>query len=142
MRKATRAERRPELARALPCALWTLLLLSAGCVWPSPERQLLLDFFHACRLYDVTVLERLSTVPCNPRTDGVVDQFDLVDVEPLTPSERRVSIHAQVRMFDGSLASHAMTITLARREQRWMVTAITPPLASQTSPAASSAPPN
>jgi hypothetical protein len=103
---------------------------------------LLLEFFHACRLYDLTVLERLSTVPCNPKLDGVVQAFDIDAVKRLSPTSRNVSIQAAVRMFDGSSFDRAMTLTLAEQDGRWMVTGIMPPPASQTSPAASSAPPN
>jgi hypothetical protein len=126
--------------RRLKPALYVVFV--AGCAWPSPERQLLLDFFHACRLYDLTVLERLSTVPCNPKTDGVVQAFEIRTVERLSPTSRNVSIQAAVRMFDGSSLGRAMTITLAEQDSRWMVTGIMPPPASQTSPAVSSAPPN
>ena len=111
----------------------------AGCVWPTPERQLLQDYFQACRLYDLTVLERLSTVACNPRTDGVVQGFEIAGVERGTPASRKVSIQAAVRMFDGSSSNRTMTVTLTEQGGRWMVTGITPPPASQTSPAASSA---
>ena len=128
------------LTRSLRPALCVIVI--AGCAWPSPERQLLLDVFQACRLYDLTVLARLSTVPCNPKTDGVVQGFVMTGVERLTPASRQVSIQAAVRMFDGSTSDRAMTITVSERDGRWMVTRITPPPASQTSPAASSAPPN
>jgi hypothetical protein len=143
MRTKVRSSRLPTTRRPRP-ALYTLacLIVAGGCTWPSPERQLLLDYFQACRLYDLTVLERLSTVPCNPKTDGVVQGFEVRSVEQLTPGSRKVSIQAAVRMFDGSSLDRAMTITLAEQRGIWMVTNITPPPASQTSPAASSAPPN
>ena len=118
------------------------LMITAACALPSPERQLLLDYFQACRLYDLTVVERLSTVTCNPRTDGVVSRFELLDVERVSPGERRVTIQAFVRMFDGSSSDEPMTVTLSQKDGRWMVSAITPPRASQTSPAASSGRPN
>ena len=118
------------------------LLLCGSCAWPSPERQLLLDFFHACRVYDVTVLERLSAVPCNPKTDGIVHQFELLGVEEVSPTARRVSIQASGSFFDGAAFDRPMTITVSERDGRWMVTGITPLPASQTSPAASSPPPN
>lgn len=142
MRKTLRRSR--LTTRRHKPALYILagLIFAGGCAWPSPERQLLLDFFQACRLYDLTVLERLSTVACNPKTDGVVQGFDMRGVERLTLASRRVSIQAAVRMFDGAVSDRAMTIMIAEQDGRWMVTGITPPPASQTSPAASSAPPN
>ena len=68
--------RRRSIARARRC-----VSSPAACAWPSPERQLLLDFFQACRVYDTTVLARLATVTFNPRTDGIVQDFDIVSVE-------------------------------------------------------------
>jgi hypothetical protein len=130
------------VTRGLRPTLYGVFILAGGCAWPSPERQLLLDFFHACRLYDLTVLERLSTVPCNPKLDGVVQGFEIGEVERPSATSRKVSIQAAVRTFDGASFDRVMTITLAEQDGRWMVTGITPPPASQTSPAASSAPPN
>jgi hypothetical protein len=105
-----------------------------------PERQLLLDFFQACRVYDTTVLARLTTVPCNPRTDGFVQAFDVVSVDRDT-DVRKVMIRAQVRSFEGQVSEQTVAVAMARRDGRWMVTGLTPLPASQTSPAASSAPP-
>jgi hypothetical protein len=120
------------------------LVLGAACVWPSPERQLLLDFFQACRVYDTTVLARLATVSCNPKTDGVVQDFEIVRIEERHTAgapARNVAIRARVRTFEGQLSQRTMTAGLERLDGRWMVTSLTPPPASQTSPAASFAPP-
>jgi hypothetical protein len=122
-----------------------LTFLGAGCAWPSPERQFLLDFFAACRAYDTTILARMATVPCNPRTDGVVQAFEIVgvDEEPagVTRQARDVRIAAWIRPFGGSPAEQSLTVRLEEIGGRWMVTRITPLPASRTSPAASSAPP-
>jgi hypothetical protein len=139
MREATTVPTPPQPeTRRLLLSLAGAGVMVWGCSWPSPERQFLLDYFHACRVYDLTVVERLAVVPCNPRTDGVVSRFELVGVERVSPVERRVAIQAAIRMFDGSSTVEPMTVTLSQREGRWMVTAITPPRASQTLPAASS----
>ena len=127
---------KPALYGAIPCAL-----LASACVWPSAERQLLLDFFHACRVYDTTVLARLSTVECNPKTDGVVQEFDIVRIDRVADT-RRVTIRARVRSFAGQMSERNVTLSVERRDGRWMVTGLTPPPASQTSPAASSDRPN
>ena len=124
-------------------ALYPLLLLGAACAWPSPERQLLLDFFQACRVYDTTVLARLATASCNPQTDGVVQDFEMVrvrdvDGRPGAPA-REVVIDARVRPLGGSTDPRRLTVRLEQVEGRWMVAGVTPPPASQTSPAASSA---
>ena len=122
------------------------LVLGAACAWPLPERQLLLNFFQACRVYDTTVLARMATASCNPHTDGVVQDFDIISVEnrrtpaPARPT-RDVTILARVRPLGGPVAERTIAVTLEQIDGRWMVTAVTPPRASQTSPATSSARP-
>jgi hypothetical protein len=116
-------------------------LFTAACVWPSAERQLLLDFFQACRVYDTTVLARLSTIACNPKTDGIVQGFDIVQIDRAADA-RKMTIRARVRSFGGQLSEQHINVALERRDGRWMVTGLTPPRASQTSPAASSVRPN
>ena len=132
------------MARVRNIAASAALLFAAACAWPSPERQLLLDFFHACRIYDTTVLARLATAACNPRTDGVVQDFDIVSVEHVGGSEaaRVVTLDARVRPLGGSPAPQRLTVRLQQVDGRWMVAAITPLPASRISPAASSALPN
>ena len=130
------------MTRRLKAALYLAgLVTTTACAWPSPERQLLLDFFQACRVYDTTVLSRLATVPCNPRTDGVVQDFDLVQVDRF-PGAANVTIRARVRSFDGQLSQHTLAVSIEQHAGRWMVTRLTPPPASQTSRAASSDQPN
>jgi hypothetical protein len=121
------------------------LVFGAACAWPSPERQLLLNFFQACRVYDTTVLARMATASCNPQTDGVVQAFDIVSVEnrraPAAAARpnRHVTIRARVRPLGGPAAERTLAVTLEQIDNRWMVTSVTPLPASQTSPAASSA---
>jgi hypothetical protein len=117
-----------------------LISFVPACVWPSPERQLLLDFFQACRVYDRTVLARLATIDCNPRTDGVVQAFDVVNIDR-TSDGRRVTVRARVRAFEGGITESTLVVSIERRDGRWVVSGITPPRASQISPAASSVPP-
>ncbi len=123
-----------------------LILAVAACAWPSPDRQLLLDFFQACRAYDTTVLARLATASCNPRTDGVVQDFDIVRAEEVggqgLARAREVTLNARVRPLGGSPAPETLTVRLEQVNGRWMVAAVTRLPASRTSPAASSAPPN
>jgi hypothetical protein len=129
------------VARRLKPALYAALFLGAGCAWPSPERQLLLDFFQACRVYDTTVLARLGTAPCNPQADGVVQDFEMINVDDAGAGAKVVTIDAQVRPLGGSPAPRRLTVRLEQLDGRWMVAGVTPLPASQTSPAASSAPP-
>jgi hypothetical protein len=128
------ASRRLKPARYI--ALYAAL--TTACVWPSPERQLLLDFFQACRAYDTTVLARFATVSCNPKTDGVVQEFEVVSVDR-APDARNVTIRARLRSLHGQVSEQTISVAMGRLDGRWMVTGLTPPPASQTSPAASSA---
>jgi hypothetical protein len=133
------------MARRRSVAPLIVLLFGGACAWPSPERQLLLDFFHACQVYDTTVLARLATAPCNPRTDGVVQNFEIVgvtDAESWTGAPvKDVILDARVRPLGGSPAPQMLSVRLNEVQGRWMVFAVTPLPASQTSPAASSARP-
>ena len=134
------------MAKSRSVATLTALLLLAACAWPSPDRQLLIDFFRACSLYDTTVLARLGTAPCNPRTDGVVQDFDIVEAQEVSGQgrarAREVTLDARVRALGGAPAPERLTVRLEQVDGRWMVAAVTRLPASQTSPAASSAPPN
>ena len=134
---------RVDVARRLKPALYHALfatLLTTACVWPSAERQLLLDFFQACRVYDTALLARLATVSCNPRTDGIVQDFEILKIDHASGA-RNVTIRAVVRSFDGRVSEETVAVAMAQQDGRWMVTGLTPPPASQTSPAASSDPP-
>jgi hypothetical protein len=132
------------MAKSRSVVALTALLILAACAWPSPDRQLLIDFFRACSVYDTTVLARLATAPCNPRTDGVVQDFDIVTAQEAGGQgrAREVTLNARVRQLGGSPAPERLTVRLEQVDGRWMVAAVTRLPASQTSPAASSARPN
>jgi hypothetical protein len=94
--------------------------LAVACGVLSPEAQLLTDFFEASRLYDTTVMARLSAVPFNPRTDGIVDSFDIERVERAGDGER-VTVAARVRSFDGHVTPRQLVFTLTRQDGRWFI---------------------
>jgi hypothetical protein len=124
--------------RSLAAALALALLAGPACVVPSADRQLLMHFFAACEVYDTVVMARFGTAPCNPRTDGVVESFDIVE-----RSDTEVMIAARVRQLGGESRDQRIRIGLARNDEgRLTVSAITRLPASRTLPAASSAPPN
>lgn len=124
--------------KGLPSLFCVLaLLLVAACVVPSPERQLLRDFFSACRAYDTTAMARFGTAPCNPRTDGVVEDFEIVD-----RGSTDVTIAARVRPLGGAPADQMFRVSLERKDGRLVVSGLTRLPASQISPEASSAPLN
>jgi hypothetical protein len=124
--------------RSLAAALLSALLAGSACVVPSAERQLLMNFFAACEVYDAVAMARFGTAACNPRTDGVVESFDIVD-----SSDAEVTIAASVRPLGGDPQDQVLRLGLARNEDgRLVVSALTRLPASRTSPAASSVPPN
>jgi hypothetical protein len=96
-------------------------LAGIACGVLSPEEQLLTDFFEASRVYDVSVMSRLSAVPLNPRTDGIVDSFEITRVDRAADGTEQVMVSAKVRSFAGQVGSRQLEFTLARRDGRWFI---------------------
>ncbi len=57
------------------------LVLGIGCSGSS-EKKLLADFFRAARLKDDVTLGNFAAASFNPRTDGIVESFDVTSVSP------------------------------------------------------------
>lgn len=74
-------ERRRSTSYALVAGSLALLV---GCSGP-PEGKILQDFFRASRLRDNTTLGNFATVSFDPRTDGVVQDFEIIEIS----AERR-----------------------------------------------------
>lgn len=94
-----------------------------SCGVLSPEEQLLTDFFEASRVYDVSVMSRLSALPLNPKTDGIVDSFEIERVDRADDGSERVIVAAQVRSFGGQVTSRQLLFMLTRRDGRWFIQA-------------------
>ena len=92
-----------------------------ACGVLSPEEQLLTDFFEASRLYDTSVMARLSAVPLNPRTEGIVDSFEIQRVDQTNESSEQVTVAARVRSFAGQVRPRTFVFTLTRQEGRWFI---------------------
>ena len=92
-----------------------------ACGVLSPEAQLLTDFFEASRLYDTAVMARLSARPMNPRTEGIVDAFDIQRVDKDDDGSSRVTVNARVRRFDGEVGSRQLVFSLVRQDGRWFI---------------------
>jgi hypothetical protein len=92
-----------------------------ACGVLSPEAQLLTDFFEASRLYDTAVMARLSARPMNPRTEGIVDAFDIQRVDKDDDGSSRVTVNARVRRFDGQVGSRQLVFSLVRQDGRWFI---------------------
>lgn len=87
----------------------------------SPEEQLLTDFFEASRLNDATVMAKLSAMLLNPRTDGIVDAFDIERIEEAANGAERVTVLARVRTFDGQVTSRRLEFMLGKANDRWFI---------------------
>ena len=92
-----------------------------ACGVLSPEEQLLTEFFEASRVFDVSVMSRLSAIPLNPRTDGIVDSFEIERVDRADDEIERVTVAARVRSFDGRVTSRQFVFTLTQRDGRWFI---------------------
>ena len=126
-------------------ALAAATCAACGPAPPSPEEQVLTNFFRASRLRDTTVLARVAAVVFEPRADGVVQEFEITGSDQEQPLDggkavaKHVTIRAQVRTPGGQLEARTIVVTMERpaapaRSDRWFITGLTPPPASQISP--------
>ena len=79
-------------------------------------------FFEAARLHDTTVMARYATVTFNPVTEGVVQEFDVEDVERLAPRFKVVKLRAQVRGPDGGVAERQLEAAMREQPDGWVIT--------------------
>jgi len=113
--------RRPNRRNRLKRLLLAVACTAVGCGVLSPEEQLLTDFFEAARVYDTSVMGRLSAIPMNPRTDGIVDAFTIRGVDRADDQRERVTVSANVRMFDGRSQTREIVFTVSHRDGRWFI---------------------
>lgn len=97
-----------------------LALLAVSCGVLSQEEQLLTRFFDASRLHDTARVATIATVTFNPRTDGIVQEFEIQDVVD-EGDAKRVTVRAEVRSWGGRVAPRTLTITMRRDGGRWMI---------------------
>ena len=116
-----------------------MVLLVAACRVLSVEDQLLTRFFEAGRLYDRVAMDKVATIEWNPASAGIVRRYEVTAVDRENDSRRAVTVAADVQLPDGSMAGRGYAAVIERRGDRWLITQLR---ALQTSPAASSAPPN
>src|SRR5919106_3599550 len=67
---------------SLILVVFGLALFEIACSSTPPEQQLLINFFRAARVRDNTTLGNIAAVNFNPRTDGTVEDFEIVTVGP------------------------------------------------------------
>jgi hypothetical protein len=123
-----------------------LMTLTAVACAPDAERTLLVQFFAASRLRDLTELRKFSTVVFEPAADGIVTSFDISGMTAVQgadgmPVSKDVSISAPVRLPDGRTVLKTFVITIARGRpgahdpgRGWMITAISERAASPSTP--------
>jgi hypothetical protein len=120
-------------------ALVAVAVLMAACA--GPERPLLERFFGLSRLRDLTALQAIATVAFEPRQDGIVRTFDIIEVTAErvegTAAVKDVMITAPVIVPDGETIQKTLVVTLRRvdvRSGRWMVTGVRDARASAPAP--------
>src|SRR3954464_5377479 len=80
-----------------------LVLLAVACGGTTPEQQLLTNFFRASRVRDNAPLSNIAAAQFNPRTDGTVQDFAIIETAP----EQRRSLQIQQAMSDVEQAKAA-----------------------------------
>ena len=127
-------------------AVVALVVLTLAACSGAAERTLIAQFFAASRLRDLTALHNLATVVFEPKTDGIVTDFELVriDLGPdsgAQPTSKRALITAPVRMPDGKTVVKNFVVTMEHgrpgsdpRWGGWMITAIQADPASPSTP--------
>ena len=100
----------------------------------SLDEQLLQRFFEASRIYDRVALEKVAApgVVYNPVTEGVVDDFIVVDVSEAS-GRRTVRVDAIVRV-EGQTRRQRLEAVLDRGDVGWRSTSVTPLPASRSAP--------
>jgi hypothetical protein len=100
----------------------------AGCGWTTDE-QVLTRFFESSRLYDRTMLDGRGETVFDPRTDGVVQRFDVIERSAderiaTNTIRRRVTLRADVYSAGGRVAVKTLVATLEQRDGQWIVIAV------------------
>lgn len=107
--------------------LLVLMLLAAGCGWVPADEQVLRIFFEQSQVYDTTRVATVATVVFDPRVEGMVDRFRIVERADESLSGNRLRrqsrLDAHVRSA-GRAYERTLLVTMERDAVgRWMVTA-------------------
>jgi hypothetical protein len=107
----------------LRLAVWLTAAAVLSC--SVPQEQSLLDrFFSASRLRDRTALSNFATVVFEPLEQGIVTDFDILEVVHVRGNAKSVTIGAAVKLPDGQVVEKTLSVTLERRSGAWMVTQV------------------
>jgi hypothetical protein len=115
-------------------------LIAIACGPASAEEQILLRFFEAARALDSTVLDKYATIGFNPRTEGIVQGFSVIDAGQERDGRKDLTVEAVIREPAGEMVRRTLVVTFQAREGRWIITGLRQAPASRTSREASSAP--
>lgn len=97
-------QRRPNPSSTLVAGTFALMMGCSG----GAEQKILDDFFRASRLRDNSTLGNFATVSFDPRTDGIVQKFDVVSVGEERVRPIPLKQFAQ-RLADAKAADEAFT---------------------------------
>lgn len=89
-------------------------LIVSSCGGTTPEQQLLTNFFRASRVRDNATLANIAAVEFNPRTDGSVQDFDIVEIGP----EQRRNLQIQ-QTLDEVEQARAAEAEFAKRKRAY-----------------------
>lgn len=101
-------ERRRSTSYALVAGTLALVMGCSG----GPEQKVLEDFFRASRMRDNTTLGNFATVEFDPRTEGIVQSFEVVSVgeertQPL-PLKQYAATLAEARAADEAFSKEKL----------------------------------
>ena len=110
------AIRRPLNRRGILAAALSVAI--AACGWTPADEQVLVKFFERSRAYDTTLLAPIATVAFDPRVEGVVDRFEILDRRDQSLDGGRLSrearLRAQVSSPAGERSERQLLVTLER----------------------------
>ncbi len=98
---------------ALVIVISGLALAEAACSSAPPEQALLTNFFRAARVRDNTTLGNIAAVNFNPRTEGTVENFEVVAVAP----EQRRPVELRALMDEEAKAAEDEAAFTRQSEQ-------------------------
>jgi len=103
-----------RLLRTSVAGLALAACLAAGC--DRQERAVAAEFFEQSRLRDKTALQKVATVVYEPRVQGMVEDFQIVQVSPLegdANQTKTVTVSARVKLPDGRIVPKTIVLTMS-----------------------------
>lgn len=87
------------------------------------ESAVIERFFSASRLLDRTQLSRVSSTIFDPREQGTVLSFEILEVHATSADSKDVRVRAVVRTPRGETTTKSIAVVLRRDDDRWLVAA-------------------